>query len=205
MRFPFIGIMLAFGCNNASPAPVDSDSGTAIRNGPPSSPTVTVVTDDGRTYSGRCGIVVTNDGVHSPSSGVNIDAWSADGMKWSAQLSPAVDDVRAGTAIVLLKPWSQAPGTGFIDDQNGNAAQFSQSGSATLHFAAGGHLAGSVRSDTDRFSGTIEGNCPFGCAVPASLFPPPAGGGSGTPSSGIAMAADTNFVTDFCRPFAVYR
>ena len=144
-----------------------------------------------------CQIAVGDDGQRAPTGEVNINAGSANGSKWAAQLVPAVDDVRTGTAVVVLKPWSQLAGTGFIDDQT-EAPRFSQSGTATLRFGAGGHLSGSVQTDTDRFSGTLEGHCTFGCSPPPSQRP-------SSPAPGDGSGDKATFATPFCAPFAVFR
>jgi hypothetical protein len=126
---------------------------------------VEIATDDGTTYYGYCTIALREpDDSGVPPAMLGIYAGAASSMKWSAQMVLSVDSVRDGHLLVTLGSPTDGPNTGFIDDQAGPDAQFSQSGEADLRLAPGRAISGAIHTDTKRFSGSISGTCNIECS-----------------------------------------
>ena len=169
--------------------------------------TFRVLADNGVSFAGGAALTVTYDG-QKEAAELLVYSMSAGKTFWNAQLAPQVDDVANGSASMTLKPWSWAPGTGFINDGNGTNPVFSPSGNISMTLLPGGVVSGKVSAAGSTFSGTFEGSVAITCVVPASMLGASSSPGApspGVPSAGAALAVDSEFTTVFCKRFASLR
>jgi|SRR5579884_2727627 len=163
--------------------------------------TVSVMASDGSQYSGVSGVsAIDNPG--QPLVLFNVFASGPGGKKWSAQLSIAVEDFVAGETTLRIKPWSQAPGTGFIDDQ-GNPPTFSQSGTVHIKLAPGRQFTAEIATENPAFSSTVSGVYNFQCLLQAAPAVADGGPFAGEAVDGaVAMDQDPSLTSTFCSKFA---
>jgi hypothetical protein len=170
--------------------------------GGPAPQTVKISAEDGTTYTGQAGISASEMPNQSLILLMINAANNSGSHKWAAQLSLSADDFAKGDVTLALKPGSQAPNTGFIDDQNSNAPTFSNSGTMHIKFAPGRQFSATISTDSPAFSGSLGGTYSLQCFIPASTSGSAHGNDPGTPSSGAALQQDTAISSTFCQRFA---
>lgn len=202
-----IGMAVAIcivGCNGKATSTSDSFA----NGGGPAPQTVSVSSSDGVHYQGQAGVSAYDTPAGSRVL-MMINATEIKGSRqWSAQLSLSPADLAKGSVSLQLKPGSQEPNTGFIDDQGGTTPLMSQGGTAKIDFQHGYQFTGTVNADTPALSGSFGGKYTFQCFIPASgssTGSADGGASPGTPSSGSAVEQDVGLSSTFCQQFAGLR
>ena len=198
-----VSVLSLVGCQGNGASSSSSPGDPFASGGGPAPQTVSISAQNGTTYTGQAGISasVMPDG-RSLVLLMIIATDSSGAQKWSAQLSLGADDFAKGDVTLTLKPGSQAPNTGFIDDQNPTTPTFSNSGRMHINFATGRQLSGTINADSLQFSGSLGGTYSLQCFTPASAGAADGGNDPGTPSSGAPLQQDTALSSTFCQRFA---
>jgi hypothetical protein len=123
--------------------------------------------------------------------------------RWIVLLFASAETLAQGRVRArVARSETHRPGIATVELRDGTGQTFADTGSIELSIQKG-HVRGTVRTDTDRLSGLVEGRVEVVCATPVKAAPAPAG--LPAAKAGRRHRPDVRFESAMCRPFAALR